>query len=158
MEPGPWLNLLALITTIAVNGLANWLPLNGHTTGELAARFTERFRPASYTFSIWLLIYAGLVAFAFFQALPRQRENPRLRAIDGPFLASCAANVAWIFCWHYQLISASLIAMLVLLVSLIVINQRLHWGSGEQSVAELWCVEAPFRVYLAWISVPRWPT
>lgn len=148
-----WLDLIALLAVLAVNVLASWLPLNGHTTGELASRFTERFRPADYTFTIWLPIYAGLLAFCVFQLLPSQRHNPRLSAISGPFLLSCAANIAWIFFWHYQLITASLLVMLVLLVSLIVINQRLHWGSGEQPVAELWCVEAPFRMYLAWISV-----
>lgn len=148
-----WLNLIALLTVLAVNVLASWLPLNGHTTGELAARFSERFRPADYTFAIWLPIYAGLAAFSVFQLLPSQRENPRLHAVSGPFLVSCVANIAWIFFWHYQLITGSLLAMQVLLVSLIVINQRLHWGRGDQPVSELWCVEAPFRMYLAWITV-----
>ncbi len=142
--------LLALLATLAVNVLANLLPLNGRTTGSIVANFQELFRPAPYVFSIWSLIYAGLSAFAVFQLLPRQRENPRLKRIRGLFLWSSAANMAWLFLWHYELFAATLLAMLVLLV---LINQRLHWGSGEQSVAELVCVEAPFRVYLAWISV-----
>ncbi|MFT3923859.1 MAG: hypothetical protein QM778_15105 [Myxococcales bacterium] len=150
---GHWFVLVALLAMLAVNLLASWLPLNGQTTAELAARFSERFRPADYTFAIWLPIYAGLLAYAVFQALPSQRDNPRLAAIRSPFMLSCGANMAWIFCWHYQLIGASMLAMLALLVALISINQRLHWGNGEQPLAELWCVEAPFRMYLAWISV-----
>jgi hypothetical protein len=31
--------VLALVATVAVNGLANALPLNGQTTGDIADRF-----------------------------------------------------------------------------------------------------------------------
>ena len=30
-----WVNVLALVATLVVNGLANALPLNGQTTGEM---------------------------------------------------------------------------------------------------------------------------
>lgn len=142
-----------LVTTLAVNMLANILPLNGRTTGQVAQGFHELFRPAAYVFGVWGLIYAGLVLFAVFQLLPSQRGNSRLDTVRVPFLWSCVANVAWLFLWHYELFSATLGAMALLLGSLIVINQRLHWGEGTQSTGELLCVEAPFRVYLAWISV-----
>jgi hypothetical protein len=49
-------NLLAVIATIAINGLANALPLNGQTTGEISDRFQVYFVPAGYVFSIWGLI------------------------------------------------------------------------------------------------------
>lgn len=144
---------LALVATLVVNVLANLLPLNGRTTGAVAQGFQELFRPAAYVFSIWSFIYAGLIAFSIFQLLPKERANARLNRIRAPFLWSCAANMAWLFLWHYELFAATLIAMAALLVALVVINQRLHWGSGEQKVAELLCVEAPFRIYLAWVSV-----
>ena len=42
--------------TITVNGLANSLPINGQTTGEISDRFAIFFVPAGYVFSIWGLI------------------------------------------------------------------------------------------------------
>ena len=63
-------NVVALVATIAVNGLANALPLNGLTTGEISDRFDVYFVPAGYVFSIWGLIYLALAAFVIVQALP----------------------------------------------------------------------------------------
>jgi hypothetical protein len=48
-------------------------------------------------FSIRGLIYLGLIAFAVFQALPDQRENPRLRATGWWISLGGLANIAWIF-------------------------------------------------------------
>lgn len=56
---------LSVIATIVVNGLANALPLNGVTSGEVSNRFGVYFVPAGYVFSVWGLIYAGLVADGF---------------------------------------------------------------------------------------------
>ena len=59
--------ILALAATIVVNGLANALPLNGLQTGEISDRFQVFFVPAGYVFSIWGLIYLGLILYAVYQ-------------------------------------------------------------------------------------------
>jgi len=121
-------NVLAVVATIVVNGLANVLPLNGQTTGEISDRFQVYFVPAGYVFSIWGLIYLGLIAFAIYQALPAQRENPRLCRVGYLFAASCLANVAWLFLWHYEQFLWTFVAMLSLLVLLILIYLRFAVG------------------------------
>jgi benzodiazapine receptor len=146
-------NLCAVMATIAVNGLANALPLNGQTTGEISDRFRVYFVPAGYVFSIWGLIYVGLVAFAIYQALPSQRENPHLRRIGYLFVLSCLANVAWLFLWHYEVFPLTLAAMLTLLFSLIAIYLRLEIGRARVGRAERWLVRVPFSIYLGWITV-----
>ena len=146
-------NVLAVIATIVINGLANALPLNGQTTGEISDRFQVYFVPAGYVFSIWGLIYLGLIVFAVFQALPAQRDNPRLCRIGYLFTASCLANIAWLFLWHYEQFPLTLLAMLSLLVLLIVIYLRLRIGQAAASSAEKWLVHIPFSIYLGWITV-----
>ena len=96
-------NVLAVVATIGINGLANALPLNGQTTGSISDRFRVYFVPAGYVFSIWGLIYLGLIAFAVFQALPRERTNRRLERVGYLFVLSCAANIAWLFLWRHGL-------------------------------------------------------
>ena len=86
--------LLSILLTLIINGLANALPFNGLTTGEISNRFQVYFVPAGYVFSIWGVIYLGLMAFAVYQALPAQRANPRLRAIGGWVVLSSLANSA----------------------------------------------------------------
>ncbi len=147
------LNIVAVVVVLVVNGLANALPLNGLTTGEISDRFEVYFVPAGYVFSIWGLIYLGLIAFVVYQALPKQRDHPRLQRISYGFVVSCLANAAWIFLWHYERFPLTLVAMLVLLVSLIFIYLRLGIGRAEVSTLEKVCVDIPFSIYLGWVTV-----
>ena len=145
--------VVMVIATIVVNGLATALPLNGQTTGEISDRFEVFFVPAGYVFSIWGLIYLGLVAYAIYQALPIQAGNPRLKRIGYLFALSSLANIAWIFLWHYEQFPLTLIAMLTLLASLIAIYLRLDIGRVRVPTAERWSVHVPFSIYLGWITV-----
>ena len=145
--------VLAVVATIGVNGLANALPLNGLTTGEISDRFRVYFVPAGYVFSIWGLIYVGLILFAGYQALPAQRNNPRLERIGYLFALSCGANGAWLFLWHYEQFPLTLIAMFSLLGLLIAIYLRLGIRRAAVSAGERWLVHLPFSIYLGWVSV-----
>jgi hypothetical protein len=145
--------ILTILATIIINALANILPINGLNTGQISDRFQVYFVPAGYVFSIWGLIYLGLIAYTIFQALPSQRENPRLRATGWWIVLGGIANSAWIFLWHYEQFRLTLIAMLVLLVSLIVTYLRLGIGRTAVSKAETWAVRVPFSIYLGWITV-----
>jgi len=139
--------------TIVINILANLLPINGLNTGEISDRFRVYFVPAGYVFSIWGLIYVGLIAFAVFQALPAQRENPRLQASGWWIVLGGIANSAWIFLWHYEQFPLTLLAMLVLLATLIVTYLRLGIGRVRVPKAEAWVAHTTFSIYLGWITV-----
>ncbi len=145
--------VLTILLTLIVNGLANALPINGLNTGQISDRFQVYFVPAGYVFSIWGVIYIGLIAFAIFQALPAQRENPRLRATGWWIALGGLANSVWIFLWHYLQFPLTLIAMLVLLATLIITYLRLGTGRTKVSAAETWAVRVPFSIYLGWITV-----
>lgn len=145
--------ILTVLATLVVNILANALPLNGLNTGQISDRFQVYFVPAGYVFSIWGLIYLGLIVFAVFQALPSQRENPRLRATGWWISLGGLANIAWIFLWHYEQFPLTLIAMLALLVTLIVTYLRLGIGRTPVASAERWAAHLLFSIYLGWITV-----
>jgi hypothetical protein len=145
--------IIGVVATILVNALANALPINGQQTGEVSDRFAVLFVPAGYVFAIWGLIYLGLIAFAAFQALPRERENDRLRSIGGLFAVASLANIAWIFLWHYERFALTVPVMLILLGSLIGIYLRLGTGRMRVTTAETWAVRVPFSIYLGWITV-----
>jgi len=146
-------NVVITIAVILVNGLANALPLNGQTTGEISDRFDVYFVPAGYVFAIWGLIYLGLIAFTVYQALPSQRDNPRLKRIGYLYALSGVANIAWLFLWHYEQFVWTIVAMLVLLLSLIAIYVRLEIGRTRVPAVEAWLVRLPFSIYLGWVTV-----
>jgi len=145
--------IVATLATIAINGMATSLPLNGQTTGEISDRFPSLFTPAGYVFSIWGVIYVGLLAYMSYQALPAQRTNPRLRRIGWLYVVSGIANSAWIFLWHYNQFAWSLAVMLVLLFCLIGIYLRLSPFTRSIDAAERWTTHVVFSIYLGWITV-----
>jgi hypothetical protein len=144
---------LTILATIVINILANALPINGLNTGEISDRFQVYFVPAGYVFSIWGVIYLGLIAYAIYQALPAQRQNPRLQTTGWWISLGGLANSAWIFLWHYEQFPLTLIAMLVLLATLIVTYLRLGIGRTVVPPAEMWAVRLTFSIYLGWITV-----
>ncbi|MBI5031457.1 MAG: tryptophan-rich sensory protein [Chloroflexi bacterium] len=149
----PLVNIFATIIALTVNVLASALPLNGKNTGAISDQFMVLFVPASYVFAIWSVIYIGWIAFSLYQALPSQRDNPRLQRIGWLYALSGVLNAGWLFAWHYELFPLSVVVMLALLVTLIGIYLRLDNGRVQVSATEKWCVNIPFSVYLGWISV-----
>ncbi|HEV2073207.1 MAG TPA: hypothetical protein VGR29_06140 [Thermomicrobiales bacterium] len=152
----PLISLIGLLAVVFVNWLANWLPLNDQTTGEISRENPVPFQPAGWAFLIWPLIYAALFAFVIYGFLPAGRRNSRVRAIGPVFLVANIANIAWIFLWHWERFAASFVAIVVLLGSLAVIYAMLPGPRGNLSSVsrvQRLLVRVPFSLYLGWISI-----
>lgn len=150
------LNLLGFILTITLNGLANALPINGKTTGELSDMYPNLFVPAGITFSIWGVIYLLLLVFIIYQLIESFRESATTTAIKaiGPwFFISSLANAAWILAWHFVLPGLSLGIMLILLISLIKIYLNLEAVEDEIPEKQQYLIYPFFSIYLGWITV-----
>ncbi len=145
--------VVVLLATIVINILANALPINGLGTGAISDSFHVYFVPAGYVFAIWGIIYIGLITYAIYQALPSQKDNPRLQATGWWVVLGGLANSAWIFLWHYLQFVGTLVAMLILLVTLIAVYVRLGINRSKVSPGETWAVRVPFSIYLGWITV-----
>ena len=145
--------VVIVFITIIINVLADVLPINGLNTGAISDRFHVYFVPAGYVFAIWGLIYIGLIAYAIYQALPAQKNNPRLRATGWWVVLGGLANSIWIFLWHYEQFVGTLGAMFILLATLIAVYQGLEIGKNKVSSGEKWLVRVPFSIYLGWITV-----
>ncbi len=146
----------AYLLMVAVNVLANALPIGGMTTGEVSDAYSNLFAPAPVTFSVWGLIYLLLAGFVVYQLTPSWRRSERLsprsrRRIRMLFAVSCVANAAWIIAWHHMLIPVTMVLMAVLLLSLLFI--RLTVGRLPLPAPETLLVAIPFGVYLGWITV-----
>ena len=108
---------LVMLITIAINILADALPINGLNTANISNSFQVYFVPAGYVFAIWGIIYIGMIAYTVYQALPAQRENPRMQATGWWVVLGGLANCASIFLWHYEQFVGTLGAMLILLAT-----------------------------------------
>jgi len=146
-----YLPLLATLLVIAVNAAANIVPLNGYNTGELSALNPTGFTPAGWVFSIWSLIYLGLLAFSIASVVGAERFRLRAAPIVNAYLLNAAANIGWIFAWHYRHVELSFALMLVILVTLIVIVGRLR-DRPSPSWREFLTMDGPFSLYFGWIT------
>jgi len=145
--------IVSLVLTLVVNFLANALPINGVTTGEVSDRFPILFVPAGYVFSIWGLIYVALVAFVIYSITPKGLADKKIDSIAWWFAAANVFNAAWIVLWHYMQFTLTLIPIFGLLISLIVIYLKLRIGIQKRSWRESLLVALPFGIYLGWATV-----
>lgn len=145
-----YLNILAFITVLTVNALANILPINDLNTGEVSALYPNLFTPAGLTFSIWSVIYLFLAGYCVYPFISKQ--DRRARDIAPLFWITCILNCTWIFIWHNLFVELSLVIMALLLVVLCIIYIRLHRHTPVSKL-EKWLVYKPFSLYLAWICV-----
>jgi benzodiazapine receptor len=148
------INIVAFTVMLIVNGVAGSTTfLNGMTSADVSDMYPTLVTPAGFTFAIWGIIYALLIFFVIYQALPKNRDDPFLNKIGVLFSLSSVFNVCWLFLWHYNLITYSLILMFALLASLILVYLRLDIGKAAVSLKEMALVHLPFSVYLGWISI-----
>jgi hypothetical protein len=137
---------------IMVNALANILPINGITTGDISDSYPNLFAPAGITFSIWGLIYFLLAIYVIYQFFPKKKKVEALiNKINLYFILSSFANTIWIFLWHYRLIGPSLLLMLLILYSLIKISALTN--QKGLSMKDKFYVKVPFGVYFGWITI-----
>ena len=146
---------VTFLVMVAVNGLANAIPLNGRQTGEVSDMYGNLFAPAGITFAIWGVIYLLLGLHVLYQwgifHQPESRNGPLLSKVGILFSISSVANTAWIFAWHYDFIWLSALLIISILVLLILITRELQ--TVELTRREGLLVRLPFSVYFGWITV-----
>ncbi len=148
--------VLTFLGMVTVNSLANFLPINGQTTGEVSESYPNLFAPAGLAFIIWGLIYFLLAGYTLYQLGFFQERWPKnraglLNAVGLYFSVSSLANTGWIFAWHYNRIGLSMLLMAVILVCLIQIARAIN--GHELSLREYLFIKLPFSVYFGWITV-----
>ncbi len=153
------LQVIAFVAMIAVNAMANILPINGYNTGEISAMYPNLFVPAGFTFGIWSIIYLFLLAWVVYSGLLlwnkyRQKAYYRYAVQIAPlFISTCLLNISWIFVWHSLQPQLALLIMVSLLIVLIRIYTLMQKYRLFITGWFLFVLYAPFIIYLSWIAV-----
>ncbi|MCA0307527.1 MAG: tryptophan-rich sensory protein [Actinobacteria bacterium] len=119
--------------------------------GSLSATATL-LAPAVRAFSIWSVIYAGLVAYVVWQWLPSQTASPRARRIGWLAAASMVLNGVWLLVTQVGQLWLSVVVIVALAVVLGLLMQRLGRPRNAGTVEKL-VVDGTFGLYLGWVSV-----
>lgn len=149
-----WLNAVAFVAVVFVNGLAGSTTLiGGKTTAQISDANPTLITPAGYVFSIWGVIYVLLGIFVVFQALPSEKEREYREKVGWLFILSSILNIVWLFLWQFEYLSFSVVIMFLLLAALILIYLRLGIGKSKVQLREKIAFHLPFSVYLGWITI-----
>lgn len=139
--------ILSLISTVTVHLLANTLPINNQTNGDILNRLPVFFTPANYVFSIWIVIYM-LLACWIWNSIREYRsiqQLPMKRVLL--FMVACILNIASILIWHYELFNISFIMIVALLGTLF--SLYMTYSINEQN----WMSRLPISIYIGWIFI-----
>ncbi|QDK77233.1 tryptophan-rich sensory protein [Spirosoma sp. KCTC 42546] len=160
--------VFSVISLIVMNYLSNVGAFGGKTNKEISDKYHTLITPAGYAFSIWGIIFLGLLAFAVYQGLGTQRTNPRFRAIGWWVVLNGFCNAIWSPLFNNEQIGIALVVILVMLFSLLIIEQRLlekkhvpivaidqnaTLPESTTSSAETWLARVPFSIYFGWLTV-----
>jgi len=150
------INTVVVLAVIFWNYWSNTDAINGHTVGELSDKYANLFTPAGYAFTIWGLIFLGLLVLVGSQlrmAFGDGADSETILQI-GPWLTIAnLGNAAWLWFWLHEDIGVSVLIMLVILFSLMRIVLRLNmerWDAPGSLIATVWW---PICVYSGWIAV-----
>ncbi len=116
------------IITVVVNTLSARGMINGMSQKAVSQSFPTTITPAGYAFSIWgviyLLIFASMIML--FIKSEKEYESSIIKNTLVLFCISCIFNVAWTFAFSYKLIWLSAIFIVALLVTVILILQKMQ--------------------------------
>ncbi len=142
--------IVAALVNVGVNALAGSGALFGTTTGDISDTVRTGITPAGWAFSIWSLIFVGVLIFAVYQALPRAR-GARYDALAAPFILANLLNALWQVPWLTRYFGLSVIVIVGILASLIWLYVRL--ARMGMSTVERLVLGVPASLFLAWVSV-----
>ena len=150
-------SILTMIVLIIGIIAANYLGFQANTdTGNIANdtfNDSNYFFPATYVFTtIWPVIYAGLLGWAIYQALPAQRDNPRFRAAAPWLIVNIILNGLWVFVFGREAFISTLPIMAVLVYTAVVAYRKLEIGRARVGTWER-ILQIPISIYLGWLTV-----
>ncbi|MBD2699756.1 tryptophan-rich sensory protein [Spirosoma sp. BT702] len=163
-----FLVVISVIAMITMNYLSNAGVFGSKTNGDISDKYHTLITPAGYAFSIWGLIFLGLLAFAVYQALPSQRTNPHFRLVGWWVVLNTTCNAIWSPLFNNERIGLALIVILVMLFSAAIIEQYLLASQDvplvpvdpdatlpetTASSSETLLARIPFSIYFGWLTV-----
>src|SRR5690606_31440659 len=122
-----------LIAAVVVGGAFSGEGVSDQQNGALTDQSTY-LAPAGPAFSIWSVIYIGLIAYTVWQALPAQRRDERQHAIGGWVAASMVLNGLWLVAarfwtlWSTVLVIALLLAVLARVIVVLGRSSARGWA------------------------------
>lgn len=149
-----WLIPVFFILVMAVNYLSTSGIIFPATQAEVSDKYINLLAPAGFTFSIWGVIYLGMVLVILIDFLKGKDETfqKAYRTLIQPRMIEWMAyNLLWIIAWSYEYILVSLIAILLYTNSIMRIVATISATPALRK--NPWWLKYPMGLHLGWLLV-----
>eukprot|EP00448_Togula_jolla_P013184 CAMPEP_0170603762 /NCGR_PEP_ID=MMETSP0224-20130122/19078_1 /TAXON_ID=285029 /ORGANISM="Togula jolla, Strain CCCM 725" /LENGTH=280 /DNA_ID=CAMNT_0010928651 /DNA_START=102 /DNA_END=941 /DNA_ORIENTATION=+ len=145
-----WISLAAFVLNLVIT-YTSLTGLFGETNSDLSKKYQTPVTPAGWAFSIWGLIFVWEAVFAVAQMFSPFRDSPVTMRIAPWWWSACLFQILWTIFFAQEMITASLVCMVGILVSLM--GLAFSTAGLKVSCLEYWLLRGPFSVHLGWIIV-----
>jgi len=108
--------------------------------------------PGTQAFSIWSVIYAFMIGYTIWQALPSQRTRDRQRLVGWWIALTAVLNGSWLLAAQFTTLPVTVVAIVALLAAL-GWTFRLLVLSRPQSIGDRLLMDATVGLHLGWVSL-----
>lgn len=142
-----------IVAAMVGTGLLGGTPVQDLQGGALDADGSY-LAPARPAFSIWSVVYAGLVLYAVWQALPGQRESARQRSLGWLVALTCVLNGLWLVTAQFATLPLTVAVIVLLLVALgatfrVAVLTRVPGGGVVDAVL----IDGVTGIHLGWVTL-----
>lgn len=151
------LAVVAIAGAFIGSGALGGTPIQDAAGGALAADATL-IAPAGPAFSIWSVIYAGLLGYAVWQLLPTQATRDVHRRVGYLVALSMVLNALWIGAIQLDQLGLSVLVIVVLLGVLGILLHRLVSARAQRAsrgtrVVDAVVLHGTVGLYLGWVTI-----
>jgi hypothetical protein len=146
--------LVAIVAGIGINVLPGVSGGFGSSdVGAISDQTNTLITPAGITFAIWGVIFTAQIAFAIYQALPSQRENPIFRRMGWFVAFNGIGQGLWTLLFINRQFVLALVLIVALLVALVLASVRIGLGRSAPTGRNYWLAYLPININLGWLAV-----
>ena len=146
-------NLLTFLATLAFN----YLTINGFgpfkSISNVSNTYQNYLSPPNWTFSIWALIYFGLLLFNIVQFIPACKLNKYIYNTGILFILSNLLNISWLLVFGISTKTSILLSVFVstMLTIFLLMIQCKNKMFQVNNTCKIICLDIPFSLYLGWM-------
>lgn len=139
------------------NYVVGAIGIGGQTISSASNKYENLFTPASYAFSIWGIIFIGLILFSLYLLYIAYQKNHRHQNLiikSAPYLITAnILNSLWSYLFISDLLAWSLFTMFGILIILIITVVKLNMSRYDADFPTIAFIWWPISLYIGWISV-----
>ena len=148
-----YISFLGLFIMFLLYGLSTTGNLGDNPVGQTASYVNPLIVPAGYAFSIWGIIYIGLLVFPFYQWSKKNRDSANWQKVRVLYGINASLNGIWLACASYNWLVLSVLVIIIMLITLYRINELLIEIRHQEEPLNYWAEKLVFSIYFAWITL-----